>query len=274
LFSGDLGRSNDPLIPAPENPESADFLVVESTYGDRVHPKTNPMLELRDLIMRTIDRGGIILIPSFAVGRAQLVLYFLRELKRMKLIPDIPIFLNSPMAKTVNEVFVHHIDGNQFNQAEAKAICEVARIVSSVEESIALNQDRAPKIIIAASGMASGGRVLHHLKVIAPDHKNTIVFVGYQAAGTRGEALVNGADEIKIHGEFWPVKAEVANLDSLSAHADSDEILKWIGKMPERPKHIFVTHGEHAAAETLKRRIMAELETEASVPEFMSVVDL
>lgn len=270
LFSGDLGRPNDPIMKTPVAPAQADYLVVESTYGDRLHAKTEPMAELESVINRTIRRGGTVLIPSFAVGRAQLILYYVRELKKRALIPDVPVYLNSPMANMVNQVFCAYSGEHKLDKEQALEVCHMAQTVSTPDDSKALNEDNEPKIIIAASGMATGGRVLHHLKAFAPGPKNSIVFVGFQAGGTRGEAMVNGAEEIKIHGEFWPIRAEVVNLESLSAHADANEILDWISQMPARPKRVFVTHGEREAAIVLKNRIESDLKLDAEVPALMS----
>jgi metallo-beta-lactamase family protein len=274
LFSGDLGRATDPIMRPPQIPSGADYLVVESTYGNRTHPKSDPMLEVREVVERTIERGGTLVIPSFAAGRAQALLYYLRELRMNNQIPDVPIYLNSPMANSVNTVFRKFAGEHKLSKSEAIQVCQTAQVVSTPEESKALNDDEEPKIILAASGMATGGRVLHHLKAFAPDSRNTIMFAGFQAGGTRGEAMVNGAKEVKIHGEYWPIRAEVVNLGSLSAHADANEILEWIGKLKVRPARVFVTHGEATAAKVLSERIKTELGIDTFVPELMSVLEL
>lgn len=273
-FSGDLGRRTDPMIRVPEARFGADYLVIESTYGDRSHPKTDPEKEIGAIVNRTFGRNGILLIPSFAVGRAQLVLYYLLQLKRRYAIPDIPIYLNSPMAAQANKAFSAHADELKIAPKELAEIWKSVRIISSQEESIALNEKAEPSIIIAASGMATGGRVLHHLKRIAPNPQNTILFAGFQAGGTRGDLMVRGADSIKIHGEQWPVRAEVINLENLSAHADSDELLEWIGRLERKPKRVFITHGEPEAADALRRRIGDDLGIEADVPEYLQEYEL
>jgi metallo-beta-lactamase family protein len=273
-LSGDLGRTSDPLVRSPDFTIGADFLVVESTYGNRKHSSIDPQSELCKIILKTYQRGGTLVIPSFAVGRAQLVLHYIRQLKLSHSIPDIPVFLNSPMAIHANSIFRLDSTETKVSKAEAEAICATAQAVSSIEESVALNNRKDPIIIIAASGMATGGRVLYHLKAFGPDPKNTILFVGFQAGGTRGEAMIHGTKEIKIHGEFWPIRAEVAQLDSMSAHADADEILEWIKNLKQKPKHVFVTHGEPAAADSLRRRIEQGLAMNASVPDFQQIVDL
>lgn len=268
LFSGDLGRGDDPLVREPEIPQGSYELVVESTYGNRKHPERDPEEELREIITRTIARNGIVLIPSFAVGRAQLVLYYIHRLKEAGKIPeDLPVYLNSPMAAEANKAFAAHLDELKVGEEELNALWGKVRVVSSPEESKALNAKTDPAIIIAASGMATGGRVLHHMKTIAPEPRNTIVFVGFQAGGTRGDRMVRGAEEIKIHGQYWPVRAEVVNLETLSAHADADGILSWIDALRPRPKRVFVTHGEPEAAQALRERIETELKLSAVVPE-------
>ncbi|MCB0411962.1 MAG: MBL fold metallo-hydrolase [Bdellovibrionales bacterium] len=269
LFSGDLGRDNSPLIRNPESPESADELVVESTYGNRGHPKEDPQQVIKRIILRTIARKGIVLIPSFAVGRAQQILFYLHRLKKAEEIPStLPIYLNSPMAAQSNHAFSKNISELKIDSEELNQIFRGARVISTPEESKALNERAEPAVIIAASGMATGGRVLHHLKTLAPNSKNTILFVGFQAGGTRGDLMVRGAKEVKIHGQLWPIRAEVINLESLSAHADADEILRWISNLDRSPKRVFVTHGEVEASLTLKERIHKEIGLFAVVPEY------
>ncbi|MCM2281773.1 MAG: MBL fold metallo-hydrolase [Bdellovibrionaceae bacterium] len=267
-FSGDLGRKTDPLIREPAFHGGADYLVVESTYGNRHHPDRDPEDEIKTIILRTLSRQGIVLIPSFAVGRAQLILYYILRLKIKNAIPrDLPVYLNSPMAAQANLAFSAHAGEAKINADELKDLWKSVHIIGTPEESIALNEKDEPSIIIAASGMATGGRVLHHLKTLAPDPKNTILFAGFQAGGTRGDLMVRGAQEIKIHGEYWKVRADVMNLETLSAHADSDEILEWIQTLDRSPKQIFVTHGEPEAADELRRRISDNLGISALVPD-------
>lgn len=275
LFSGDLGRASDPMVRAPERPEGGDVVVVESTYGNRRHPDRDPREELKAIVLRTLERKGILLIPSFAVGRAQLLLYYLNDLKKRGEIPDgLPVYLNSPMAAEANKAFAANLGELKISAAELEAIWRGVRVVSSPEESKALNGKSDPAVIIAASGMATGGRVLHHLKSIAPEPRNTILFAGFQAGGTRGDLMVRGAEQVKIHGEHWPVRAEVQNLETLSAHADADEVLRWLSALPRRPKQVFVTHGEPEAADVLRQRIEEELKLPALVPEHGASVEL
>jgi metallo-beta-lactamase family protein len=274
VFSGDLGRTNDAVMQPPETPPAARTLVMESTYGDRLHPFTDPETELKDIVNTVLGRQGTVVIPCFAVGRAQTILYYMYRLKQSGLIPDVPVYLNSPMAKEVNGTFRQYAGEHKLNAELAAAVCNSARVVSSVEESIRMNESRAPKVIIAASGMASGGRVLHHLKTYAPDPRSGIVFVGFQAGGTRGDAMVTGAEQVKIHGQYWPIRASVYQIDSLSAHADSNGLLEWVRAIDPKPERVFLTHGEPAGAEALRIRLQEELGVVASVPEMMSTVEL
>lgn len=274
LFSGDLGRPNSPTMVDPAAVRRADFLVVESTYGDRTHAAIDPENVLADVIGRTARRGGVVLMPTFAVGRVQSILYHILRLKAARRIPDLPVFLDSPMAVDASEVFCNHVGEHRLTPERCRALCNVARYVTSAEESQALDRDSMPKVILAASGMATGGRVLHHLKVFAPDPKHTILFTGFQAGGTRGAAMVAGAPSVKIHGSHVPVRAEVANLDALSAHADRNEILAWLGQFESPPRIAFITHGEPAAADALRQAIEERLGWTCRVPEYRERVDL
>lgn len=274
LFSGDLGRSNDPLMISPAAPESADYVIVESTYGNRRHLTTDPKRHLAAIINRTAKRGGVVVVPSFAVGRAQMLLYLIHELKAKDAIPDLPVFLNSPMATDATRLFHDHPNDHRLTHAQVQAMCRTAHIVNTVEESQRLDELQMPAIIIAGSGMATGGRVLYHIRRYAPDARNTMLFVGFQAGGTRGASMLDGAESIKIFGQHVPVRAEVAMLDNLSAHADADETLAWLKQMPGTPRRAFVTHGEPAAADTLRRRIQETLNWSAEVPEHLSSIAL
>lgn len=274
VFSGDLGRPNDLLMPAPTVIPRADYLIVESTYGDRRHDPTDTKIKLAEVINRTAHRQGVIVIPSFAVGRAQELLYYVHLLKAEKKIPDIPVFLNSPMATDATRIFHNHQGEHRLTPGECEAMCKTAHIVNSVEESKSLNLKHGPMIIIAASGMATGGRVVHHLEAFASDPRNSILFAGFQAAGTRGAAMVRGVESIKIHGGQVAVRAEVAMIDNLSAHADADETLGWLRGFDAPPRRTFVTHGEPAAADALRHRIEEELRWDCSVPDYLEKAGL
>lgn len=267
LFSGDLGRPDDCVMRPPAPPPKAEWVVIESTYGDRRHPSIDAETELAALVNRAVQRGGVIVIPSFAVGRAQVVLHLIARLKARGTIADVPVFLNSPMATDATQVYASHGGEHRLTAEECKTMCTVARFVNSIDESKSLNRLIGPAIIVSASGMATGGRVLHHLKAFAPDERNLILFTGYQAAGTRGAVLVGGAEEVRIHGQWIPVRAEVAQLQSLSAHADREQLIAWLKSAPSPPRRIFVTHGEPAAADALRQYIGREIPIEVTVPE-------
>jgi len=268
VFSGDLGRFNDQVMQAPEAVYEADYLLVESTYGNRLHSETDVMSQLAEIINKTMERGGTVLMPAFAVGRAQVLLYLIQQLKEQLRIPDVPVYLNSPMAISATEIFYRFHKEHRLDPADCYKIDQGTHFVRSAEESIALVAHKSPAVIISASGMATGGRVLHHLKSLLPGHDNSIVFPGFQAPGTRGDAMVNGAEKIKIHGEYYPVKAEIHHLDSLSAHADSNELMQWLGNFKRPPKMTFITHGEPVAADNLRLRIKDELGWRCKVPEY------
>ena len=274
VFSGDLGRPDDPVMLAPETVEQADYLLVESTYGDRQHPVEAPQAQLADVITRTALRRGITLVPSFAVGRAQLLMYHLYQLKSQRAIPDIPIYLNSPMATDVTLLYQRFRSEHKLSMQDCEGMCHVAQFVHTVDESRALDQQRTPAVIIAASGMATGGRVVHHLKALAPNPNNTLLMPGFQAGGTRGAQIVAGVPSVRIHGEDVPIRAEVVAMQTLSAHADADEIMQWLRGFKRPPKHTFVVHGEPNASDVLRRRISLELGWSVSVPEYRDSVEL
>lgn len=274
VFSGDLGRMNDAMMVDPEPVPFADYLVVESTYGNRLHDKRDPQDALADIINRTTGRGGTVVIPAFAVGRAQSILYHLERLISSGRLPNVPVFLDSPMAINATDMLCSHLDDHRLSAEQCKRACGIAEYVRDVEASKELTVSRMPKVIISASGMATGGRVLHHLKGYAPDPRNTILFSGFQAAGTRGAAMVGGADKIKIHGQYIPVRAEVQNLPMLSAHADADEIIAWLSRFEKAPKMTFISHGEPTASDELRRRIEEELGWPCRIPEHLEKADL
>jgi metallo-beta-lactamase family protein len=274
LFSGDLGSSRDLLMPPPASPEACDTLIVESTYGDRCHGGSDPLAAIAEVVNRTAARGGVVVIPAFAIGRAQLLLHAIAVLKREHRIPDVPAFLNSPMAADATQIYQRYVGEHRLTAEQCDAMGKTTRIVRTVEESKRLNELRTPAIIVSASGMASGGRVLHHLKALAPDPRNTILFVGFQAAGTRGASMTGGARSVKIHGSYVPIRAEVARIDSLSAHADRDELLAWVGALPAAPGHVYVTHGEPVAADALRQAIEERHGWRCTVPEYRDTVVL
>jgi len=274
VFSGDLGRPNDILLYGPARMEAADYLIVESTYGDRAHPAVSPSDVLARIIAETAARGGTVLIPAFAVGRTQELLVYLYQLKRDRRIPDVPVFLDSPMAIDASNIFARYAKYHRLSEPETRSAFAVAKYVTTRDESKALDVNGHPKVIISASGMATGGRVLHHLKSYAPDPRNTVAFAGFQAGGTRGAAMIAGAPAIKIHGQYIAVRAHVEHLQMLSAHADADEILGWLRQFKTPPKMTFVTHGEQSASDVLRHRIEEELNWPCVVPEYRQEFEL
>ncbi len=274
VFSGDLGRYGDPLMFDPEPVPEADYLLVESTYGDRFHPDIAPQQALESIIERTVNRGGSVIIPSFAIGRAQTLLYHIEGIRRRGRLPDVPVYLDSPMAINATELFCQHPDDHRLSAAQCRDAWDNVIYTREVEESKQLDTIPGPKIIISASGMVTGGRILHRLKRYAPDHRSSIVMAGFQAGGTRGASLLNGAEEIKIHGDYVPVRAEVVALDMLSAHADQHELLRWLGGFKAPPKECFVVHGEAESADRFRLKIAEQLGWSARVPEHLERVEL
>lgn len=262
VFSGDLGRYDRPILADPEPVRAADVLLCESTYGDKSHPSAEAALAaLARVVVEGADRGGAILIPAFALGRTQELLWLLRDLEEARRIPTLPVYLDSPMAIEVTELYTRHTEDQD---AEMRALVQEegdgwhgkrVRLVRTAEESKRLNKLTGPVIIIAASGMATGGRILHHLTLRLPDPRTTVLLVGFQAAGTRGRALREGAKELKMFGQLVPVRATVVSLDALSAHAGSDELLRWLGGFAAPPRVTHLVHGEPAAAAALEAAV-------------------
>ena len=271
LFSGDIGRLHNPIMKPPTWMDGADYLVIESTYGDRLHDRDDPTDDMERIIRRTAARGGSVIIPAFAVGRAQSILYHISILKQERRIPDIPVYLDSPMAIDATDLLKAHMNEHRLSPEECYAVGHVAKYTRTPEESKAINSahNNMPKIIVSASGMATGGRVLHHLKHYLGDERNTILLAGFQAAGTRGDRLARGESEIKIHGQMWPVKAEIAMLDTMSAHADYGEMLTWMEHFQRAPRRVFITHGEITAANAMKRHIEEKFGWDVIVPAYL-----
>jgi metallo-beta-lactamase family protein len=303
LFGGDLGRFGRPVLPDPTFVDEADYLLVESTYGNRVHEQDDDGEQLASIVNETMDRGGKLIIPAFAIGRVEELIYWIRRLEEEKRIPVVPVFVDSPMAaealarytervheldpdmqpetkdqKAPHDAAAHEPRDKRREQArEERRLCafctERFRTVVSPAESRQLTQSRMPAIVISSSGMATGGRVLHHLKAALPDSRNTVLMVGYQAEGTRGRRLVDGEREVKIHGQMVPVNARVAQIESMSAHADSEEILRWLGGFKSAPKTTYIVHGESIAMEALNERITG-MRWATRIPQHQEVVTL
>ena len=274
LFTGDVGRPVDPVMLPPAPPLAADHVVTESTYGNRIHEPGDPADDLADAVVRTMGRGGTLLVPVFAVGRAQNMLHLLAELRRAGRIPEVPTYVNSPMAVDATELFCRYEGEHRLSADECVAMCKDVTFVRTAEESKRLTPLGGPMIVLSASGMLSGGRVLHHLETVAPDHRSTILLVGYQAAGTRGEALLAGARRVKVFGSYVPVRAEVVRVDSLSAHADSNELTAWLGSGDLSPSSTHIVHGEPSAADAFRRSLHDDLGWQTEVPEHGEAVSI
>jgi len=284
LFTGDLGRYNQPIIFDPTRIEAAEYLILESTYGNRLHTDKNSKNgkeQLRDVILATAKRGGTVLIPSFAIGRAQEILYTLRELEVENQIPVLPVYIDSPMAVDAFELFQAHKEEHDFEMKRLERAgtnplqSQRVTFARTVEESKAINDHRFPSIIISANGMATGGRILHHLINRITDERNSVVFVGFQAAGTRGRLLSEGARHIRIFGVDYPVRAAIHIIDSFSAHADYVEMLQWLKGFKRPPRKTFLVHGEPKAAQAMKEHILAELKGwNVEIPAYLQSYEL
>jgi len=279
VHSGDLGRPGRPILRDPEPVEAADVLLVESTYGDRLHPR-GEVERLAEVVNESAARGGVLLVPAFAVGRSQELCWTLRQLEEEGRIPSLPVFVDSPMAIAGSEIYCRHPEDHDLDMRrlmdEDRSPLRTRQftLLHTADESKRLNRLTGGFIVIAGSGMATGGRILHHLKLRLPDRRTTVLLAGYQAAGTRGRALQEGAATLRIHGEDVPVKARVETIDGFSAHADRDEILGWLGHFRAPPRHTFVVHGEPASASALAAEIGARLGWAASAAADGQVVPL
>ncbi len=266
VFSGDVGRTGALFLENPQRPKQADVLVVESTYGDRLHPADDPAAVLADIVRDTYRRGGMLIIPSFAVGRAQELMVLLHRLRHSNAIPDIPIYLDSPMGLQATEIMRSFPTWHTLPDSESDAMWSEVRMIRKFRETIELLRSKASCIVIAGSGMATGGRVLHYLKERLEDERSTVLLVGYQAEGTRGRQLMDGVHEVKIHGAFYRVQARVCAIRSLSAHADQRELIDWLSELEKPPAHTFIVHGEPQAADALRVKLRERFQWEAIVP--------
>jgi metallo-beta-lactamase family protein len=281
VFSGDLGRYNQPILKDPESPARADYLLCESTYGDRDHPTGSVTDALADVIGRTAARGGVVVIPAFAVDRTQQIMYYLRELEEEKRIPTLPVYLDSPMAITVTDFYVRHREDHkpEFVREEDSGnkdplnMLEV-HMMRAVEDSKKINEVNTPCIIVSASGMATGGRVLHHLAQRLPDSRNTVLLVGYQAEGTRGRALQDGVKSVNLFGQQVSVRAEISTIGQLSAHAGKSELLRWLSGFQAPPKQTFLVHGEPLALNSLRDAIISQHHWQVTIPAHLQTFDL
>lgn len=274
VFSGDLGRDNDVLMYPPVKPKTGNYLFLESTYGNRLHPDTDAKLELETSINNTTRSGGTVIIPGFAVERAQSIMCLLWQLKKENRLPDIPYILDTPMGISVLDIFVDYIGWHKLKQEDVVEMCKMFTLISDYKETLASIFDKRPKVVIAASGMLTGGRVLSWLERYVGIPETTVIIVGYQAEGTRGRKLLEGADEIKIRGKYYPVKAKILEILGMSAHGDQKDLLNWLSELKTKPEKIFLVHGENQASDELRIKIGERYGFECTVPLLGQVVEI
>ncbi len=273
IFSGDIGREDDPLLFPPDKPDNADILCIETTYGDKLHPK-DAEEQLIKAIHTAAQQNGTIIVPSFAVERTQSLMYLLWKLRQRKAIPDIPVYMDSPMGTNVLDIFHHNTEWHKLSPSECTEMCADIRVVKTIEETQRLADDPTQKIIIAGSGMVSGGRVLTYLQQYLPDHSATVLLVGYQAEGTRGRQMLEGAKEVKIKGQYYSVRANIVNIQGLSAHADQQGLLNWMSSIKKKPQHLFLVHGEAQAADAFRVKVKDIFGWECEIPELFETKEL
>jgi metallo-beta-lactamase family protein len=266
VFSGDIGRDDDVLMFPPVKPQKADYVFLESTYGNRIHPEEDVKLLLETYINNTVQLGGTVIIPSFAVERAQSIMYLLWQLKKEDKIPDMPYVIDTPMGISVLDIFMNNRNWHKLSESDCVDMCKMFAMNSDYQETIATIFDKQPKVIIAASGMITGGRVLSYLERYIGLPETTVLIVGYQAEGTRGRKLLEGATEIKIYGKYYPVQAKIVEIQGLSAHGDQNDLLHWLSALQHKPKKVFLVHGENQPADELRIKIQEKLGYNCSVP--------
>ena len=279
LFGGDLGRYSRPVLPDPTNAVQADVVLVESTYGDRDHLADDEGEQLAQVIRSTAERGGKLIIPAFAIGRVEELLFWMRRLEQERRIPILPVYVDSPMATDALKFYAARTSelDEEMRPTEKKVSAFATtrfQTVASPQQSKELTASRRPSIVISSSGMATGGRVLHHMAAALPDDRNTVLFVGYQADGTRGRKLVDGARDVRIHGQSIAVNARIAKIDSMSAHADRGEIIRWLGTLPSTPTRLCLVHGEPAPMDALKALVQERLGWTAETPRHLERLSL
>lgn len=274
VFSGDVGQDDDVLMYPPKKPQKADYIFLESTYGNRLHPQNDVLLDLEMIINKTVNRGGNVVIPSFAVERVQTVMYLLWRLRLHNRIPDIPYIIDTPMGIKVLDVFNDNPKWHKLNPNQCEEMCSMFSMISDYEDTINTIYDKRPKVVIAASGMITGGRVLSYLERYIVKPENTVMLVGYQAEGTRGRKLLEGIKEIKFFGKYYPVEAEIVLVEGLSAHGDQHDLLNWLSELKQKPQKIFLVHGENEAADNLRTKIFDAYGFDATVPLLSQVVEV
>ena len=266
VFSGDIGRDDDVLMYPPTKPKKADYVFLESTYGNRIHPKTDTKLELEMYINNTVNKGGTIIIPSFAVERAQTIMYLLWQLREEDRIPNIPYIIDTPMGINALNIFSNNQKWHKLSLEECAEMSKMFSLVSDYQETMELILDERSKVVIAASGMVTGGRVLSYLEHYIVLPQTTVIMVGYQAEGTRGRKLLEGAKEIKIHGQYYPVKAKILEIQGLSAHGDQKDLLNWLSELENKPNRVFLVHGENEPLDELRIKVQEKYGFDCKVP--------
>ena len=266
VFSGDIGRDDDVLMYPPTKPKKADYVFLESTYGNRIHPKTDTKLELEMYINNTVNKGGTIIIPSFAVERAQTIMYLLWQLREEDRIPNIPYIIDTPMGINALNIFSNNQKWHKLSLEECAEMSKMFSLVSDYQETMEVIYNEQPKVVIAASGMITGGRVLSYLEHYIGLPETTLIIVGYQAEGTRGRKLLEGAKEIKIHGQYYPVKAKILEIQGLSAHGDQKDLLNWLSELENKPTRVFLVHGENEPMDELRIKIQEKYGFDCKIP--------
>ena len=274
VFSGDIGRIDDPMLQQPDRPDKADYIIVESTYGDRLHPKVDVAAQFRDILHKVASRNGILIVPSFTVDRAQDFMYLFWKLEQANDIPRLPVYLDSPMGFDVSKVFNKYHEWHKLGARTFEEVFRNTKMVKSFQDTEHLAQDPRPKVVIAGSGMMNGGRVLTYLKAHLGNPDSTIIIPGYQAEGTRGRSLHDGVHEIKIHGEYYPVHAHIEDIQTMSSHADQAQIIHWLSGLKKSPRGIFINHGEPQASDSLRVKIYDDYKWNVFVPQLYDTFDL
>ena len=274
VFSGDVGRDDDLLLPPAKRPTKADYLFIETTYGDRIHPEEDLFFEIEKVVKETVAKGGTLIIPSFAVERTQTLMYVLWQLKLQNRIPDIPLIMDSPMGANVLKVFERSRNLHKLSVDECNRMCNQFKIVEEFKESLTYIHSSYPKVVIAGSGMITGGRVLAYLQHYLEKHSTTVLLAGFQAEGTRGRKLQDGIDELKIYGHYYKVNAEVRHLKSLSAHADRDELIEWLSEIKNMPEKVFLIHGEAKASDAFRVKLADVKKWDSIIPELFQIIEI
>ena len=274
IFSGDIGQDDDVLLYPPVKPKKADYVFMESTYGNRIHPAEDTKLLLESFIRNTVENNGTVLIPSFAVERVQTLMFLLWQLKKENKLPDIPLIIDTPMGINVLEVFQNSTAWHKLTPKECEEMCRIFTLISDYKETIDTIFNPKPKVVIAASGMMTGGRILSYMERYIEKPETTLIVVGYQAEGTRGRKMIDGAEEIKIYGKYYPVKAKILELEGLSAHGDQKDLLNSLADLEEKPKKVFLIHAENIAADELRLKIAETYQFDVTVPFLGQIVEI